>query len=81
MHFAPRISKYGAQAEAEDGFVHLHHRTGMLSKIAPRMQQKADVIAPRARSVSAPPSPHSPCEVSEQLVLMLNTLDQLVYLS
>lgn len=40
VQFTPRISKYGAQKEAEDGFVHLHHRTGMLSKIAPIMKQK-----------------------------------------
>lgn len=38
--FTPRISKYGARREAGDRFVHRHHRSGMLSKIAPIMKQK-----------------------------------------
>lgn len=40
VRFTPRISKYGAQNEAEDRFVRRHHWAGMLSKIAPIMKQK-----------------------------------------
>lgn len=40
VQFTPCISKYGVQMQAEDGFVHLHHSAGMLSKIASVLKQK-----------------------------------------
>lgn len=40
VQFTPCSSKYGVQTQAEDGFVHLHHSAGMLSKIASVLKQK-----------------------------------------